>query len=90
MSAKTRPLGYQIERFFGLLTENQLRRGVFQSLDDLKRRSPVFIDAHNQVPKPFQWIKSADDILANIRRFCEATLDIHSKVVKGASESPYR
>jgi hypothetical protein len=27
----------QIERFFGLLTENQIRRGVFQSVDDLKQ-----------------------------------------------------
>jgi len=80
----------QIERFFGLLTENQIRCGVFQSVDDLKQAITRFIDAHNQVPKPFQWIKSADDILPNIRRFCEATLDIHSKVVKRTSESPYQ
>jgi hypothetical protein len=52
----------QIERFFGLLTENQIRRGVFQSVDDLKQAITRFIDAHNQVPKPFQWIKSAEDI----------------------------
>jgi hypothetical protein len=68
----------QIEGFFGLLTENQICRRVFQSVDDLQQAITRFIDAHNQVPKPFQWIKSADDILANIRRFCEATLDIHS------------
>ena len=80
----------QIERFFGLLTENQIRLGAFQSVDDLKQAITRFIYAHNQVPKPFQWIKSAEDILANIRRFCEGKLEIHSKVVRRTSESPYQ
>jgi len=29
-----------------------------------------FISHHNDDPKPFKWIKSADDILASIERFC--------------------
>ena len=41
----------QIERFFGLLTENQIRLGAFQSVDDLKQAITRFIYAHNQVPK---------------------------------------
>jgi hypothetical protein len=28
----------------------------------------------NAHPKPFRWTKSADDILASIKRFCLATL----------------
>ena len=29
-----------------------------------------FIDAHNDKPKPYRWVKSADEILASVRRFC--------------------
>ncbi len=29
-----------------------------------------FIDAHNEKPKPYKWVKSADEILASFRRFC--------------------
>ena len=33
----------------------------------------AFIDCHNQNPKPFKWIKAADQILASVRRFCQKT-----------------
>jgi hypothetical protein len=36
------------------------------------------IDAVNADPKPFRWTKSADDILATVRRFCLNTLEIAS------------
>ncbi len=29
-----------------------------------------FIDAHNEQPKPYKWVKSADEILASAKRFC--------------------
>jgi hypothetical protein len=32
-----------------------------------------FIDWHNANPKPFRWTKSADDILAAAKRFCQKT-----------------
>ena len=28
-----------------------------------------FIDAHNENPRPCKWVKSADEILASVRRF---------------------
>ena len=31
----------------------------------------VFFDRHNQIPKPFKWTKSADQILASVERFCQ-------------------
>jgi hypothetical protein len=37
-----------------------------------------FIDHHNHSPRPFAWIKNADDILASIEGFCTRTLAIHS------------
>jgi transposase len=60
----------QVERFFALLTDRQLRRGAHRSLASLHEAITAFIDQHNADPKPFRWTKSADDILASIERFC--------------------
>jgi transposase len=60
----------QVERFFALLTERQIRRGIHRSVVALKTAITTFIDHHNVNPKPFRWTKSADDILASIERFC--------------------
>ncbi len=60
----------QIERFFALLTERQIRRGVHRSVAALQDAITSFIERHNADPKPFRWTKSADDILASIERFC--------------------
>ena len=60
----------QVERFFALLTDRQIRRGVHRSLDALHHAIASFIDQHNANPQPFRWTKSADDILASIERFC--------------------
>jgi transposase len=64
----------QVERFFANLTDRQLRRGVHRSTADLEAAITHYIDVTNTHPKPFIWIKSADDILATIKRFCVATL----------------
>ena len=37
-----------VERFFGLLTERQLRRGVFTSVKELEEAIMKFIDTHNE------------------------------------------
>ena len=60
----------QVERFFGLITEKQIRRGVYQSVAQLKADITSFVERHNAAPKPFRWTKSADNILASIERFC--------------------
>lgn len=64
----------QVERFFANLTEKQLRRGVHRSTADLETAISHYIAATNADPKPFLWTKSADDILATIKRFCTTTL----------------
>lgn len=66
----------QVERFFALLTEKQLRRGVHRSTKDLEAAILAYIDTVNADPKPFRWTKSADDILASIKRFCLANIRI--------------
>lgn len=60
----------QVERFFALLSERQIKRGAHRSVDELEAAIATFIDRHNAEPKPFRWTKSADDILASIERFC--------------------
>jgi len=65
----------QVERFFGLLTDRQVRRGVHRSTGELQAAIHAYIDAHNAKPKPFRWTKSANDILAAVNRFCRRTLD---------------
>jgi transposase len=65
----------QVERWFGLLTDRALRRGVHRSVADLERDIRAFIDATNAEPRPFRWVKSADDILASVGRFCLRTLE---------------
>ena len=66
----------QIERWFALLTERALRRGVHRSVAELERDISAFINATNAEPKPFRWVKSADDILASVKRFCLRTLGV--------------
>ena len=65
----------QVERFFALLTEKQIRRGVHRSTQELEQAIRNYIDTVNADPRPFRWTKSADDILATIKRFCLRTLD---------------
>jgi hypothetical protein len=60
----------QVERFFVLLTEQQIRRGVHRSVVELEAAINAFLNCHNADPKPFQWVKSADNISAAIERFC--------------------
>lgn len=61
-----------VERFFGLITEKQIRRGVFSSVKDLEKKIREFIDVHNANPKPFVWTKTAEAILEKIGRAKEA------------------
>ena len=57
-----------VERFFGVLTEKQLKRGVFTSVADLEHKILEYIDKQNTNPKPFVWTKSAEDILKKVNR----------------------
>ena len=64
----------QIERWFAHLEQRQLRRSAHRNASELERAIYEFIDVTNDDPKPFVWVKSADEILASIRRFCLRTL----------------
>jgi len=63
----------QVERWFAELTRKQLQRGVHRSTKELEADITAFIHAHNEKPKPYKWVKSADQILASVKRFCQRT-----------------
>jgi len=64
-----------VERWFALLTQKQLRRGVHRSTRILEAAILEYIALSNTHPKPFVWTKSADDILASVQRFCRRISD---------------
>ena len=57
-----------IERFFRDLTQNRIRRGIFQDLEQLITAIGDYIDRHNESPKPFIWTAKANDILEKVTR----------------------
>jgi transposase len=62
-----------VERWFALLTEKQLRRGVHRSTRELEAAIQRYLAIHNDAPKPFVWTKTADQILESVARFCHRT-----------------
>ena len=57
-----------VERFFGLITDKAIRRGVFSSVKDLEEKLMDFISNHNVDPTPFVWTKSVEVILEKVAR----------------------
>jgi transposase len=64
-----------VERWFALLTEQQLRRGVHRSTRELEAAIRHYLVETNKHPKPFIWTKTADAILENLARFCQRTAE---------------
>jgi putative transposase len=60
----------QVERFFALITQREIRRGSFGSVPDLVRKIDRFIQNHNAKAAPFVWTATADAILEKINRLC--------------------
>jgi transposase len=60
----------QVERWFATLTDKQIRRGTHRSTRALEDAIRLYLSVYNEDPKPFAWVKSADQILASIARFC--------------------
>jgi hypothetical protein len=62
-----------VERWFAELTRRQLRRGVHRSTRALEDAIRLYLATYNDDPRPFVWVKTADEILASIERFCLRT-----------------
>jgi len=61
-----------VERFFGLITDKAIRRGVFSSVMELESAIHEFIQQHNDNPKPFTWTKSTETILEKVNQARQA------------------
>ena len=57
-----------IERWFGKITQERIRNGVFRSVPELVDAITKYIDAHNADPTSFVWTKSAEQILEKAAR----------------------
>jgi transposase len=68
----------QVERWFALLSQRQIKRGSHYSVRELQAAISEFIIVHNQQPRPFVWTKGADDVLSSTGRFASCTLAPHS------------
>jgi transposase/transposase-like protein len=66
-----------VERFFGLLTDQALRRGSHTSIPQLREAILAYVASHNDRRKPFRWTKTADEILERMRRFGLRTQQVH-------------
>ena len=67
----------QVERFFGLITEEAIRRGVFRSVADLNAAIEHYLEHHNADPKPFVWTASAPKFLKKVARGRQALESLH-------------
>jgi transposase len=58
-----------VERWFAELTERKLRRGTHRTVAALNTDIRAWIKTWNQDPKPYVWVKTADQILDNLTQY---------------------
>jgi len=61
----------QVERWFGFLTDQLLRRGVHKSVAALQTDIKKWITNWNSDPKPFVWKKTAEEILDSLAKYIQ-------------------
>jgi transposase len=63
----------QVERWFGFLTDQLIRRGVHKSVVALEKDIREWVKGWNEDPKPFVWRKTAEEIIDPLARYCQRT-----------------
>lgn len=58
----------QVERWFGLISQQAIRRGSFRRVGELIERIETYIAAHNRHACPFSWTATAESILTKVHR----------------------
>ena len=66
-----------MEGYFGVLTVKMLQRGAHTSVPQLEAAIYAFNDAHNESGRTFRWVKTADEVLERVAKFCGSVLDAH-------------
>ncbi|WP_244532407.1 transposase [Methylocapsa palsarum] len=57
-----------VERWFGLITTQLIRRGAFKTVEELERTIRDYIERNNANLKPCVWPKSVSDIIQKVNR----------------------
>ena len=61
----------QVERWFALLTDKQLRRGAHRSVQALEKDIRGWVATWNADPRPFIWAKTADEIFERLNAYLQ-------------------
>jgi hypothetical protein len=64
----------QVERWFGLITQQAIRRGSFKSLPDLVGLIKPYTEQDNLTAQPFPWTATAYSMLTKLERLCGAVI----------------
>ncbi|MBG6088100.1 hypothetical protein IW256_002213 [Actinomadura viridis] len=64
-----------VKRWFAELTNRKLRRSAHRSVIALERDVRGWVNEWNKDPKPFVWIKTADEILETLAAYCQRIND---------------
>jgi transposase len=67
----------QVERFFGRITADRIRRGVFKNVTELETAIQQYLDHYNAEPKPFVWTASAPAILEKVAMGRQVLESVH-------------
>jgi transposase len=59
-----------VERWFAELTSRKLRRGSHRSVAELNADIEDWVEHWNEDPRPYVWVKSADEILEALAGYC--------------------
>jgi len=59
-----------VERWFAELTEKKIKRGAHTSVQGLERDIRSWVASWNEDPRPYVWVKTADQILDSLARYC--------------------
>ncbi|MFE0791074.1 helix-turn-helix domain-containing protein [Streptomyces mutabilis] len=64
-----------VERWFAELTNKRIRRGVHTSVQALERDIRTWIKTWNEDPRPYVWVKPADEILERLASYLKRIPD---------------
>jgi len=64
----------QVERWFGLITHQAIRRGSLCNVKELVQKIDAYVAHYNPHRRPFVWTATADSILAKLKRLCKVII----------------
>jgi transposase len=64
-----------VERWFAELTNKRIKRGARTSVQALERDITAWVATWNEDPRPYVWVKTADQILSSLALYCTRISD---------------